>query len=205
MQVLPDRQQPGDILGRIFALGVGQRALQPVGTGLALGQVHVADQLDQGAVAQPKPHIQQRRRPLGIEQRLGQHAQPALEHFQVLTGGVQHLGDRGVDQQVRQRRRIGNGQRIDQQGLITEAQLHQRDLGKKRIAAHELGIHRHCGATRHCLQGAAQGGIGLYQMPLHRVYLVIGRPACGRRGRAPGWSRPRTPVRRPGVPRGRYG
>lgn len=69
MQVLPYWQQPGDILGGILALRLAERPLQPVGAGLPLGQFHVTQLLDQGAIAEAEADIQQRGGPLGVEQR----------------------------------------------------------------------------------------------------------------------------------------
>ena len=55
---------------------------------------------------------------LGIEQRLRQHTQPALEHLKVFATRVQDLEHSGIHQQCRQRRRVLDLQGIDQPGHL---------------------------------------------------------------------------------------
>ncbi|MNJ78020.1 hypothetical protein D3C77_756590 [compost metagenome] len=86
------------ILGRIRHLQLGERALQPVGAGFALGQFDIQHLLHQTRIAHGETDPQVTRRQLGVVQRGRQRARHALEDFQVFATGVQHLDHGGIVQ-----------------------------------------------------------------------------------------------------------
>ena len=132
-----------DILGGVAHLHVAQRALQPVGTGFALGQLDGQQRLHQARIAHGEAQIQVAGGQLGVEQRLRQGAGQALEDFQVLAAGMQHLDHARVVQQRGERRPVADAQRIDQHGLPTIADLHQTGDRIEGVDPHELGVQHH--------------------------------------------------------------
>ncbi len=79
----------------------------------------------------------------GVEQVREAEAAVALEHEDVVLGGVEDLADlRGGEHRPERReiRRALHGQRVDQEGPVLGADLHQADLVEVVIEAVGLGI-----------------------------------------------------------------
>ena len=163
----PRAGQGQHVAGGVIELRRGQRPAQPVRARLALVQDHAEQRLHQRPVAQAKRLTEQRRRALGIDQRLGHDAEPVAKHRQIFTGRVQHFAPRGVGEQFANPVRITNGEGIDQPGPPARAELQQGHLGVVGVKAHKFRVHGDIRGVAQGVEGAPQPALVLYPRKRH--------------------------------------
>ena len=150
-QSFVQRCEMGDVLFGIFELAGRERALQPVRTGFVLGDRDAEQHRDQFLVAEARAQSAQGGGDLGIEQVERDIAKQRRERFHVLARAVHHAGTPG-DQRAQVRAGV-EGQRVDQPLIVRVRDLHQRKLGEKGVAAHELGVEPERGVPAGAWQG----------------------------------------------------
>jgi hypothetical protein len=132
-----EAEQVLDVRGGVGALIVVQRAAQPIGEAVALGEVHVVVLLDQGGQRRERVPAEPGRQ-LGVEQVSRQHPAGPVQHLEVLARGVHHHGGRTLEGPG-ERGEIDR-ERIDEGLLVVPRQLHQGELGEVGLLAVELGV-----------------------------------------------------------------
>lgn len=128
------------VFGGIADLGIGKRTLQPVGTGLALGQVDAEHFLHQTRITHGETQVQVSGSQLGIEQWRRQAAGQPQQDFEVFTAGMDDLEHRRVLQQCGQGLPVIDGQRIYQVSAYAIAHLQQARDGIEGVDPHEFGV-----------------------------------------------------------------
>ncbi|KAG1254320.1 hypothetical protein G6F65_017089 [Rhizopus arrhizus] len=128
------------IVGGVLQLRLRKWAAHPVRAGFALGQGHASDFRHQLLVTHATTYAGQRGTDLGVEQRARQHAAGPLERDQVFAGAVHHLGDRFIGQPRCQRFGHAGNQRVDQQDVLPDGHLHQRQLRPEGAFTDEFGV-----------------------------------------------------------------
>ena len=136
----PDAGQVAHIVEGVGDLLGIEGAGRPVGQGLGLGQVHVAEVLNKGAVADLIAVGNERGGHLRVEDGAGKGAAPLLEHFHVLRTGVEDLGDGGVLEKSHQGLHILHAEGIDRYLLVVGAKLHEAQTRPIGLLAQELGV-----------------------------------------------------------------
>ncbi len=131
----------GDVGQRVLELGLGERALGPIGEAAALVGPHLRQLRDQRLVAHLVAEAGDHCRDLGVEQRDRRDAALVMEYLDVLFGRVHHLEHVFIRDQVAERREIDAvGERIDDRLVFRARDLHQAQDRPEGALAHELGI-----------------------------------------------------------------
>ena len=103
-----------DVLARVAQLLGGQRALVPARVARGLADAAAEDRAEQVSVAGLGTRADEPGRDLGVEEIVDLRAPGAAEDRDVLAARVEHDLDRGVREQLGERRHVDILQRVDQ-------------------------------------------------------------------------------------------
>ena len=169
LQSRGQRQQVAYVIERVFDLLGGQRAARPVSARVGLGELLSQESAHSFRVADLGGQAGESGGDLGVKHRPHQ-ARERQQHLEVLAGGMHDLDDAGGGQHARQRRQIGERERIDAHGVVRRRQLHEAQLRAIGALAQELGVQADArlrgktrgerGKVRRCADDALQTGSG---------------------------------------------
>jgi hypothetical protein len=133
------RDQVGDVVRGVLQLLGTQRSPRPVGELVAFFEAN-AEHLFRQRDERRRRHAEKARRELGVEHARRHGSSRALEHLEILIGGVDHR-DGVLAKELRQRHEI-DCERIDHRDTVLPGELHERQLREVRALAVELGVDR---------------------------------------------------------------
>ena len=145
-----------DVVGRVLSLRDRQRTSQPVGTGFAFGQCDIADLLYQALIAHRESVSQQGGGDLSVEQRLRYLTGHLPNELEILAGRVQDFHYLWITGQSSKGREVADGQWIGEPAPVAVPELQQGGTRKECAGPLELGIDRHCPASRQCRTDCAE-------------------------------------------------
>ena len=113
------------VVGRVFELRIRQRTRRPVGERVGFLQLHAADRVHEGTVADLLRLPEERRRDLRVEDRVRHAADVVQQDLDVLVAGMEHLHHVVVFEHRLERREVVDFERVDDDHLVVGRHLQQ--------------------------------------------------------------------------------